>query len=124
MIWRVLADTVLILHLLFVIFVVLGGWLVAWRPKLIWAHLPVARLGHLDRVLGRDLPADAARELAAHAWRGGRLLRRIHRALPDVVPLSRGADAQDTQFLLGGILIAINLAAYGMLWHWRRRKKV
>ncbi len=40
-----LADLVLILHLLFVLFVIGGGLLVLKWPKLAWIHVPVALWG-------------------------------------------------------------------------------
>ena len=41
MIYRLLADLVVLLHLAFVVFVAVGA-LLAWRwPHLVWAHVPV-----------------------------------------------------------------------------------
>ena len=34
------ADTVLVAHFAFIVFVVLGAALVLWRGRLAWAHLP------------------------------------------------------------------------------------
>lgn len=45
MTWRVLADAVLLLHGLFVLFVVLGGLPVLRWPKLGWLHVPAALWG-------------------------------------------------------------------------------
>ncbi|MBD3669513.1 MAG: DUF2784 domain-containing protein [Gammaproteobacteria bacterium] len=45
MFYRLLADAVLLVHLLFIIFVVLGGYLVLRRAWLIWLHLPAAIWG-------------------------------------------------------------------------------
>ncbi|HEX7046532.1 MAG TPA: DUF2784 family protein, partial [Gammaproteobacteria bacterium] len=42
-----LANLVVLLHLAFIVFVVLGGLLVFWRPWLAWLHLPVAAYGVL-----------------------------------------------------------------------------
>lgn len=40
MIYRVLADAVMLVHFGFILFVV-GGPLLAWRwPRLVWAHVP------------------------------------------------------------------------------------
>lgn len=39
---RLLADAVLLLHGLFILFAVLGGLLVWRRPRLAWLHLPAA----------------------------------------------------------------------------------
>ena len=123
MIWRVLADAVLILHLLFVIFVVLGGWLVAWRPKLIWAHLPVLAWGIWIEFSGAICPLtpleNSLRVRGGEAGYSGGFIE--HYLTSAIYPEGL---TRNTQFLLGGILIAINLSAYGMLWYWRRRKKV
>lgn len=43
--WRTLADLVLLLHGAFVLFVVLGGFLVLRWPRLAWVHLPAALWG-------------------------------------------------------------------------------
>jgi uncharacterized membrane protein YhhN len=41
-IYRLLADLVLVAHLLFIAFVAAGG-LLAWKwPRLLWLHVPVA----------------------------------------------------------------------------------
>ncbi|HVS59384.1 MAG TPA: DUF2784 family protein [Gemmatimonadaceae bacterium] len=42
MIYRWLADAVVVAHLGFVVFVVLGGFLLRRWPKLIYAHIPMA----------------------------------------------------------------------------------
>ena len=40
-IYRLLADLVVVIHLAFIVFVAVGGFL-AWRwPHLVWAHVPV-----------------------------------------------------------------------------------
>lgn len=41
----ILADTLVVMHLLFVAFVMAGGFLLARWPKLVWLHLPVAAWG-------------------------------------------------------------------------------
>ncbi|MFF0339174.1 DUF2784 domain-containing protein [Kribbella sp. NPDC004875] len=41
MIWRVLADVVMVVHAALLLFFLIGGFL-AWRwPRLIWAHLAI-----------------------------------------------------------------------------------
>ncbi|MDQ2669395.1 MAG: DUF2784 domain-containing protein, partial [Gemmatimonadota bacterium] len=56
MIWRVLADLVVGLHLAFVVFVVLGGLLVLRWPRLALVHLPVAVYGALIEWIGWVCP--------------------------------------------------------------------
>ena len=43
--WSLLADAVLVVHGLFIVFVVLGGLLVLRWPKLAWLHLPAVVWG-------------------------------------------------------------------------------
>ena len=38
--YGIIADIVVLIHLTFVIFAVLGGILFAWRRRIIWLHLP------------------------------------------------------------------------------------
>lgn len=45
MIYRILADLVVVLHFLFVLFVVFGGVLVVARPRLAFIHIPIALWG-------------------------------------------------------------------------------
>ncbi|MGO4395308.1 DUF2784 domain-containing protein [Variovorax sp. M-6] len=53
---RLLADAVLLLHGLFILFAVLGGLLV-WRwPRLAWLHLPAVAWAACVAVTGWDCP--------------------------------------------------------------------
>lgn len=54
--WRLLADLVLLLHLAFVLFVVLGGLFVLRWPRLAWLHVPVALYGATIEFLGFICP--------------------------------------------------------------------
>lgn len=45
MIYRFLADLVLLVHLAFIVFVVLGGLLVVRRPRVAWLHIPAVIWG-------------------------------------------------------------------------------
>ncbi len=53
MIFGLLADAVLPLHLGFILFVVFGGFLVRRHPRLVWLHLPAAAWGALIERGGR-----------------------------------------------------------------------
>jgi Protein of Unknown function (DUF2784) len=56
MVYRLLVDLVVSVHLAFLAFVVLGGFL-AWRwSGLIWLHLPVAAYGGLIVLIGWTCP--------------------------------------------------------------------
>ena len=54
--YRLLADLVVVAHLLFVAFVVVGGLLVGRWPRLAWAHLPSAAWGALLSFAGWVCP--------------------------------------------------------------------
>ena len=56
MLFRWLADSVLVLHLAFVAFVVLGGLLVLHRPVVAWVHVPAAAWGILIELAGWVCP--------------------------------------------------------------------
>jgi len=122
MTWRVLADTVLILHLLFVIFVVLGGWLVAWRPRLAWLHLPVVAWGIWIEFSGAICPLTPLENWlrmrgGAAGYSGGFI---EHYLTSFIYPQGL---TRSMQIGIGIAVIVINLAAYGMLWRWRRARK-
>ena len=51
----VLADGLLLLHALFVVFVVAGGALALRWPRVAWVHLPVAAWGAIIEFVGHRL---------------------------------------------------------------------
>ncbi|MFO7304119.1 MAG: DUF2784 domain-containing protein [Gammaproteobacteria bacterium] len=56
MLYRLLADTTLVVHLAFVIFVVLGGLLVLRWRWVAWLHVPAVLWGTLVELTGRVCP--------------------------------------------------------------------
>ena len=56
MIYRGLADLILVIHLAFVLFVVLGGLLVVRWPWVAWLHVPAAVWGILIEYTGWICP--------------------------------------------------------------------
>ena len=67
--YRLLADLVLALHTLFVVFVVLGGLLaLRWR-RAAFVHVPSALWGAWVALAGLDLPAHSSRGRLAPAGR-------------------------------------------------------
>ncbi|CAB4557600.1 MAG: DUF2784 domain-containing protein [Actinomycetes bacterium] len=51
-----LADVVVVIHFGFVLFVVFGGLLAIWRPKVMWAHVPAALYGLVVVTVGVTCP--------------------------------------------------------------------
>jgi hypothetical protein len=123
MTYRVLADAVLLLHLAFILFVVLGGWLVAIRPKLVWLHLPVVAWGASVEFFGLTCPLTPLenwlRDRGGESGYSGGFID--HYLMPLMYPagLTRGM-----QLVLGGMVVAINVAAYTWIWRRRRRARI
>jgi hypothetical protein len=55
-IYRVMADAVVVVHFGFILFVAVGGLLAWWWPRLVWLHGPVVAWGIGIVVLGFDCP--------------------------------------------------------------------
>jgi hypothetical protein len=119
MLYRVLADVVLLFHLAFILFVGLGSLLV-WRfPRLVWMHLPAVMWAGLIEISGRICPLTP---LENHLRRlGGEARYHVgfveHYLLPIIYP---HALSREMQVGLGTAVIVINVVAYTVL-HCRRR---
>ncbi|HSD73687.1 MAG TPA: DUF2784 domain-containing protein [Steroidobacteraceae bacterium] len=112
MIHSLLADLTVLVHGAFVVFVVLGGVLVLWNLRWAWVHLPAAAWGAWVEFAGQMCPLtpleNHLRSLAGeHGYTGGFI---EHYLIPLMYPVGL---TRDTQFVLGLIVVAINLIAYG-----------
>ncbi|EXI69687.1 MAG: hypothetical protein AW08_00180 [Candidatus Accumulibacter adjunctus] len=116
---RLLADGIVVIHLLFIAFVVAGGALCLRWPRLAWAHVPAACWGIAVEITGCICPLtpleNELRQAAGQAGYAGGFI--AHYLLPVIYPpgLTRA-----TQLTLAGALIAVNLACYGWLIHRQR----
>jgi len=120
MIHRFLADVLVVVHLAFVLFVLLGGVLVLWRRRLALLHLPVAAWGVLIELSGWVCPLTPLevrlRRLGGQAGYSGGFVE--HYILPVLYP--SGLTRQHQVWL--GILVGLlNLGIYG--WILRRMAK-
>ncbi|HKO15865.1 MAG TPA: DUF2784 domain-containing protein [Gemmatimonadaceae bacterium] len=120
MIYRLLADAVLVLHALFVAFVVLGGLLVLRWPRAAWAHVPAAVWGVLIELAGWICPLtpleNALRARGGQAGYAGGFVE--HYILPALYP---AALTRSVQYVLGGLVLVINIVLYAVvLVRWRR----
>jgi hypothetical protein len=117
-IYLALADAVLLLHLAFILFVVLGGLLVLWRRRLIWLHLPVVIWGTLIEFAGWICPLTPLeswlREQGGDRGFSGGFINHYLGTLIYPEGLTR-----ELQWLLGALVLAINAAMY--FWVWRSR---
>ena len=117
---RILADLVVGLHFVFVVFVVAGGLLVLRWPKVAFVHLPAAMWGAAIEFAGWVCPlTPLENSLRRQAGESGYSTGFIeHYLLPVLYP---SALTRDTQLLLGAAVIGINLAIY--VYVLRRRHK-
>ncbi len=117
-----LADALVLLHLLFVAFVVAGGFLLLRWPQLAWLHLPAAIWGAYIEFSGGVCPLtpleNALRASAdGRSYSGGFVEWYL---LPILYPENLTLP---TQMVLGGGVVGINLLAYGLAClAWRRRR--
>lgn len=118
MAYRVLADLLVLLHLGFVVFVVVGGFLV-WRwPRLAWVHLPAAAWGvWIDLSAGICPLTPLENRLRAAGGEAGYATSFVeHYVMPLLYPVGLTPAAQAW---LGIGVLAVNALAYGV-WSWRR----
>ncbi|HXV39531.1 MAG TPA: DUF2784 domain-containing protein [Steroidobacteraceae bacterium] len=120
MIWRILADAVLVAHLAFILFVVLGGLLVLRWPRLAWLHVPVVLWGAAIEFFGWICPLTPLekwlRVLGGESGYPGGFI--AHYLLPLIYPAGL---TRNVQLVLGTFVMAVNLAVYFALWRRSRR---
>ncbi len=119
--YRLAADALVALHLGFVLFVVLGGFL-TWRwPRLALVHAPAAVWGTMIEFAGWICPLtpleNALRRQAGQAGYEGGFIE--HYVIPVLYPPGL---TPATQIALGVLVVALNVVAYGGYFY-RRRKR-
>lgn len=119
MIYRALADFVVIVHAAFVVFVVFG-WLLVYRsPRLAWLHVPAAVWGVLIEFAGWTCPLtpleNGLRTRGGNAAYSGGFIE--HYVLPLVYPAGL---TRNVQLVLGTLALALNIAGYAVLIARRR----
>ena len=117
--YRLLADLVVVVHLGFVVFVVVGGFLVVRWGWVAWLHLPSALWGALIEFFGWVCPLTPLegwlRSRAGEAGYEGGFVE--HYLLPILYP---GELTREIQIVLGAGVVVVNLVAYA--WVLSRRR--
>jgi hypothetical protein len=121
MAYRLLADSITVLHLAFVAFVLFGGFLVVRWRRSIWIHGPAVLWGAVVECAGWVCPLTPLENwlrLKGHTrgYSGGFV---EHYLAPLLYP---DALTPGLQVVLGGLVIAVNLMVYGYALRARRRR--
>lgn len=108
------AQAVLLLHLAFVLFAVLGSAMVWWRLKLVWLHLPALAWGVWIELTHGLCPLTTLENqllrAAGEPGYGGGFIEQY------LMPLLYPPGLQPAhQLWLAGVLMAINLIGYGLV---------
>lgn len=115
---RLAADLLVLIHLGFIIFVVLGGLLVLRWPRMAWVHLPAAAWGAWIEFTQGVCPLTpletSLREQAGQAAYDGGFIEKY--LIPVIYPPGYSPEVAN---VLGLLVLAINLLIYTMVV-WRR----
>ncbi|MGA6827007.1 DUF2784 domain-containing protein [Nitrospira sp. NS4] len=118
--YRLAADLVVLIHLSFVLFVLLGGLFVLRWPRVMWLHLPAAAWGAFIEFSGWICPLTPLENWlrtqgGSHGYEGDFV---VHYVIPLLYPETL---THDIQLILGAIVVTVNLAIYG--WWWRTQQR-
>lgn len=118
MLWRILADLTLLIHLAFIIFVIVGGYLAIRWPGLAWVHLPAMVWGVAIEFGGWICPLTPLENWLLRAgglagYSGGFIERYL---LPVIYPTRL---THEVQIYLGAGVLLINLIAYALFYRYR-----
>lgn len=112
--YELAANLVLLLHLAFILFLVFGGFLVLRWRWMAWFHIPAAVWGALIEFAGWICPLtpleNHLREASGHAGYSGGFVE--YYIVPIVYPTEL---TRETQMILGGLVVLVNMCAYALL---------
>ena len=115
-----LADAVVLLHLGFILFALLGAALLPRWPRLAWLHAPALAWGAWIELSGGICPLTPLENRLRHAageqgYDGGFI---AHYLLPLIYPAGL---TRETQWVLAAVLLAVNALLYLRWWRLTRR---
>lgn len=121
MLYPLLADLVVLIHLLFVLFAVLGALLVIWWRKVLWLHLPAAVWAAWIEFSGKICPLTPLENWLRRRGGGSGYAGDFvgHYLMPILYP---SGLTRKVQFILGGVVIGVNLIIYGYVFFRRKSK--
>lgn len=116
MIYRLLADLVVIVHLLFIVFTLLGGFLVIVRGSLVFVHLPAVIWALVISFKGWICPLTPLENHLRNAagtegYTGGFI---EHYIIPIIYPVTLTFNIQ---IVLGFVAVVINIGIYSFVYY-------
>ena len=119
MLFLLAADAVLLLHLAFIVFALLGAAIAARWRWIIVVHLPAATWGFFVELTGRICPLTyLENHLRIKMGLSGYTESFVeHYVLAIIYPAGL---TREIQFILAGVVVMVNVAIYGWLfyrWH-------
>ena len=122
MTYRIAADLVLATHLVFIVFVVLGGLLALRYRWVIMIHIPAAVWGAFVEISGRICPLttweNQLRQSAGDSGYANSFVE--HYLLPVIYPAGL---TRSTQIWIAGLVIVVNVVIYGWLVYRLKRSR-
>ena len=117
MIYRYAADAVLLLHLAFIVFAVLGGLLVVWWRGVLFLHLPALVWGVFVELTGRICPLTSIENtLRIKAGTAGYSESFVEHYLLGVI--YPDGLTREIQYFLGALVAVINFIIYLWLFYY------
>lgn len=114
MIFRLAADGVLLLHLVFILFVLLGAAMALWWRWIPFVHLPAAAWGVFVELAGRLCPLTYLENyLRIKAGQSGYTGSFVEHYLLDIIYPS--GLTREFQLALAGVVVVVNIAIYRWL---------
>jgi len=123
MLARIVADILVVVHLLFIVFVVFGGLLVLRWPRVVWAHVPCAVYGALIEFVGWVCPLTPLEQRLRIAAGGQGYASGFidHYIMPLVYPPGL---TRELQIWLGLGVLVINVGVYAwVVARWLRGRR-
>ena len=116
--YLLLADLIVVLHLGFIVFAALGALLAFKWPRLIWLHLPAMIWAAITEFMGLICPLTPLEnwlrlQAGTDPYQSSFI---AHYLLPLIYPPGL---TPSIQWLLGGILVTINVLIYAWLLRYR-----
>ncbi len=119
--YQLLADGVVVLHLFFILFVVLGGIVTIVRPKVIWVHIPCVLWAIIIELTGGICPlTPLENELRSWAGQGMYSGDFVMHYIEPMIYLE-GLTRQ-FQVILGVMTALVNMIVYGWVYFRKKQK--